>query len=204
MASAITDYATLSTSINEWAVRNYTQGQLDQFIGLAEGEFRLKFGPNFALETGAASVTFTDGIGALPAGFLRPLSLTVSGIGPVTFTGLAAIRSDNLFGGSGNPSLAAISGSSIITAPKFTGTGSLDYEGSLVGLSGTNTTNWLVTNAPQAYLSMCLSVAYAFNEIFDKAQLYEGKAMQTLNDLGIQSMVGQQARASVRIPGATP
>jgi hypothetical protein len=51
---------------------------------------------------------------------------------------------------------------------------------------------------------MCLSVAYAFAEIFDKAQIYEAKAIQTLNDLGIQSMVAQQARATVRIPGPTP
>jgi hypothetical protein len=202
--AAIVDYATLTTEIGAHMKRTYSASDTDGFIGNAEGEFRLYLPPNYTLEIGAASVTFTNGIGALPAGFVRPISLTIAGVGPVSFVALGTVRNANLFGGTGNPQLAAISGSSIITTPTYTGSVALDYEGALPGLSGLNTTNWLVLNAPQTYLKMCLSYANARLKSLDQANAFRSAALQDLQDLGIQSLVAQQGRGTVTIPGPTP
>lgn len=202
--AAVTDYATLSTSIGTWMKRTYAAGDTDEFIGLAEAEFRLYFGPNFAKETSSASLAFTTGSATLPSGFIRSISLVHATYGPLNEATVGAVRARRVWDTGAVPALYAITGATILTAPSYTGNLALDYEGSLVGLSSGNSTNWLITNAPQAYLSMCLSMANARLKSFEQSATFKQSAMQTLNDLGIQSMVAQLSRASVHIPGPTP
>jgi len=200
--AAITNYATLTSAISDWDERTYTSDQTDQFIALAEAEFRLYFGPNFAKET-SATVSFTSGSGALPTGFVRPLSLIHATYGELTQKPIGAVRATRVWDTSGIPNQYAITGATIEVAPIYTGDLTLDYEGTLTGLSGSNTTNWLIANAPQAYLAMCLHFAKARAED-DSAPSYKASALKTLDDLGIQSMVAQIGRGAVRIHGATP
>lgn len=203
MTTAITDYASLSSAINDFPDRSYDAGQLDRFIGLAEAEFRLELGPNFARETNI-TLTFTAGSVALPAGFIRPLSLVHATYGPLSERSIGAVRERRVFDTGSTPGIYAVTGSTVEVAPLYTGNLSFDFEGTLTGLSGSNTTNWLITNAPQAYLKMCLSMEKAYNEDWQSAAMLSAAAMQTLNNLGIQSMVAQFGRASVSIPGMTP
>lgn len=197
--SQITDYTTLAAAIDDWDERDH---DADELIGLAEGEFRLYFGPNFAKET-SATVTFTSGVGSLPSGFVRPLALVHATNGDVPLRSIAAVRGYNATGTAGDPAVAAISGSSIITAPLYTGNLTLSYEGTLTGLTANNATNWLITNAPQAYLSMCLYFGKAKYED-PSAPGYKATSLQTLADLGIQSVVAQTSRTGMTIRGSTP
>jgi len=199
----LTDYASLTSAISDWDVRSWTAAETDQFIRLAEAEFRLYFGPNFAMESSTA-LTFADGVASLPSGFLRAIDLSHATYGPMQQVSWAALARLNPLGQAGVPTHFAVGGSSIKTADLFDGDATLTYEGTLTGLSSANTTNWLITNAPQAYLSMCLSMAKAKMEVFDAAALYRQQALQTLADLGIQSMVAQSSRGTVTLPGATP
>lgn len=196
----VTDYTTLAAAIDTWDERTHDS---DELIGLAEAEFRLYLGPNFAKET-SATLTFASGSAALPAGYVRTLALTHSVYGTLGQRSIGAVRSRRIADASGIPDIFAITGSTVETAPSYTGDLTFDYEGTLAGLTASNTTNWLITNAPQAYLSMCLSMAKAKFEDYQGAALLRSQAISTLNDLGIQSMVGQLSRASVTIPGATP
>jgi hypothetical protein len=200
--AAITDYTTLVAAVQDWAERS--DFDADEIIGLAEADFRIEFGPNFALETAGTTLTFTAGSAALPAGFIRPLALTHSVYGPLTSATIGRIRERRVWDSSGIPDIYAVTGTTILVAPSYVGDLTLDYEGSLVGLTSGNPTNWLVTNAPQAYLSMCKSYVAARGEDYGQAATLSAKASGTLNALGIQSMVAQINRASVRIPGATP
>jgi hypothetical protein len=199
---AITTYATLTTALSDWAERTYTSAQTDEAIGLAEGEFRLYLGPHFSKET-SATLTVTSGSGTLPTGLVRVISLVHATYGGLTEASAGAVREQRIWDTSGIPTIYAIQGTTIITAASFTGSLTLDYEGTLTGLSSGNTTNWLITYAPQAYLSMCLYFLKAREED-PSAMGYKLTALKTLEDLGIQSMVMQQGRATVRIPGATP
>jgi len=203
MALAIIDYATLTAAINDWSERSYTSAQTDQFIALAEAEFRLYLGPSFARETSAV-LTFVAGSVAQPTGFIRAIGLTHLTYGALTERTIGSVRERRVFDTSGIPDIFAVTGSTIEVAPSYDGALTMDLEASLIGLSGSNTTNWLITNAPQAYLSMCLSMAKARDEDFGTAGTYKQAAMTTLNDLGIQSVVGQLGRSSPRIAGHTP
>lgn len=198
--SQVTDYTTLAAAIDTWDERTHDS---DELIGLAEAEFRLYLGPNFAKET-SATLTFASGSAALPAGYVRTLALTHSVYGSLGQRSIGAVRSRRIADASGIPDIFAITGSTVETAPSYTGDLTFDYEGTLAGLTSSNATNWLITNAPQAYLSMCLSMAKAKFEDYQSAAVLRSQAISTLNDLGIQSMVGQLSRASVTIPGATP
>lgn len=197
---AITDYTTLTGAIDTWDERSH---DADELIGLAEAEFRLYFGPNFAKEA-SATVTFTAGSGALPAGYVRALALTHSTYGGLRQSGIADVRQRRISVATGIPDIYAITGATIEVAPSYDGDLTFDYEGTLAGLTGSNTTNWLILTAPQAYLSMCMYFAKAKYEDYGNAAVLRAAALKTLDDLGIQSMVAQSSRAGVTIPGATP
>jgi hypothetical protein len=200
---AITDYASLTTGINDFAERSYAAGETDRFIGLAEAEFRLYLGPNFAKEASTV-LTVTSGSAPLPAGFVRSLSLIHLTYGGLTEASIGTVRERRIWDTGGIPKIYAVTGSTVEVASSYSGALTFDFEGSLTGLSSGNTTNWLITNAPQAYLSMCLSMEKAFNEDYQGASIAKADSFRVLNDLGIQSMVAQAGRASVRIPGPTP
>jgi len=198
----ITDYASLTAAISDWDERTWTAAQTDEFIGLAEAEFRLYFGPNYAKET-SATLPFTTGSATLPSGYVRALSLTHATYGALDQKPLGVIRERRVWDATGIPDCYAVTASSIEVAPSFTGDLTLDYEGTLAGLSSGNTTNWLITNAPQAYLQMCLHFAKAKMED-PAATAYKAMALATLDDLSAQSVVGQYGRATVTLPGSTP
>jgi len=200
--AAITDYATLTAAISDWAEVTYTSDQTDQFIGLAEAEFRLEFGPSLNKEV-STTLAFTSGSATLPTGLVRPISLVHATYGALTESTIGAVRERRVWDTSGIPKIYCLSGTTILTAATYTGNLSFDYEGSLTGLSGSNTTNWLITYAPQAYLAMCLHFAKARSED-PLAPTYKASALNTLHEAGIQSMVAQLARAAVTIPGSTP
>lgn len=201
MGTQITNYTTLVSALTDWA--EWAFYDEDEVIGLAEGEFRLYFGPNYAKETNS-TLTVTSGSATLPTGFVRPISLVHTTYGELTQTTMANIRQRRINDTSGIPDIYAIKGTTVEVAPSFTGSLTFDYEGTLTGLSGANATNWLIANAPQAYLSMCMSFIKAQMEDYASAATLKANALKTLDDLGLQSIVGQQGRAAVRLPGCTP
>lgn len=200
---AIIDYTTLCAEVNSFATRSYTAAKLDTFIGLAEGEFRLYFGPNFAKEA-STTLAFVAGSVALPSGYIRALALTNSTYGELTQSTIAEVRERRISGATGVPQIYAVTGSTIEVGPSYAGALTFDYEGTLAGLSASNATNWLILNAPQAYFWMVSAQARAYEEEWQTAASMEGKARAVLDDLGIQSMVAQLGRASVQLPGSTP
>jgi hypothetical protein len=199
--AAITDYATLQTSLADWAERS--DYDFDEIVGLAEAEFRLYLGPHFSKET-STTLTFTSGSATLPTGLVRVISLVHSTYGALTEQSAGGVREQRVWDTSGIPSIYAVQGTTVITAASYTGDLTLDYEGTLTGLSSGNPTNWLITYAPQAYLAMCKSFVAARGEDYAGAATLKAAAMGTLSELGIQSMVMQLGRAAVRIPGTTP
>ena len=198
--AAITNYATLSAALADWAERSDINA--DEMIGLAAAEFRLHFTPNFAKEA-TTTLTFASGSVALPAGFIRAINLSHATYGELTEASIGAVRERRRLNETGIPSIFAVTGSTIEVGPSYDGALTLDLEGTLVGLSGSNATNWLITNAPMAYLAMCIHFIKARMED-PAAPSYRASALDTLDALGMQSLVATHGRASVRIPGMTP
>jgi len=197
--AAITNYTTLVAAINEWDERTH---DTDELIGLAEAEFRLHLTPNYAKDT-SGTLTFASGSAALPDGFVRPIALTRSTYGPLVEASIAHIRERRIWIATGIPDCYAVTGSTVEVAPSYDGDLTFDYEATLTGLSSSNATNWLITNAPQAYLAMCMYFAKAKFED-PSAGSYRAQALSTVDALTIQSTVAQYGGASVKLRGATP
>lgn len=199
--AAITDYASLVTAIDDISERG-TLWDKNQIIGLAEADFRLYFGPHFSREA-SATLAFTSGSAALPTGFVRPLALTHTTYGPLKEASIGYVRERRVWITTGIPDCYAVTGSTVEVAPSYTGDLTFDYEGTLTGLSSSNTTNWLITAAPQAYLAMCMFYGKAKDED-PLAGSYRAQAISTIDDLVTQSTVAQYGRASTKLRGATP
>ena len=199
--AAITNYATLVSAIREFVDRD--DWDVDQIIGLAEAEFRLHLSPQYARETSDLSLAFTSGSASIPSGFVRPLALSHATYGTLVGTTIGNVRNRRIPVNTGIPEVFAITGSTIEVAPLYTGDLTLDYEATLAGLSSLNATNWLITNAPQAYLSMCMYFGKARDED-PQVVSYRAQAMTAVDALIGQSTVAQYGRASAVLPGATP
>ena len=195
----ITDYTTLSAALEDWEERTL---DVDELIGLAEAEFRLHLGPHYARET-SVTVTFASGSAALPTGFVRAVAMTHATYGEVTPATLAQVRKRRVYDTSGIPSIYAVTGSSLECAPSFSGDVTFDYEAKLTGLSGGNATNWLITNAPQAYLDMCRY--YSKSKFEDQSgALFRAASLATLDALVSQSTVAKYGQGGAVLRGATP
>lgn len=201
--AAVSSYATLTTEIARVMERTYTSADTDGFIANAESEIRVALGPHFAKETAGATLSVTSGSATLPTALVRVLSLTHSTYGSLDEIAIGTLRERRIAGWT-IPSGFCITGTTILTDALFTGSLTLDYEGTLPALTSSNTTNWLVTYAPTVYLEMCLYHAFKDQEDVQNAALHKAVAMDLIEGLNRQSLVMQQGRASVTIPGATP
>ena len=200
--AAVADYTTLTAAINDLTEGGYASGDTDRFIGLAEADLRLYFGPHYARETASAVLAFTSGSASIPSGFIRVVSLLHTTYGPLTATSIGTVRESRI-SGPAIPKRFAVTGSTIELDAAYTGNLTIDYEASLAGLTSSNATNWLILNAPQAYLQLCVHYAKAFDED-PSAPVYKAEAMRTLSDLGVQSSVAKAGQAAAHIPGCTP
>lgn len=201
--AAIVNYTTLAAAIPEWDKRTWSAGDLDEIIGLAEAEFRLELGPLYPRET-EATLSFVDGSATFSSRFIRPIALIVATYGRIPFRSSAEVKSNRASGLGGIPMMAAVDGGAIITYPAYTGDGTFLYEANPTGLSTSNATNWTITNAPQAYLKMCLSICKAKMEDYEAAALLKADSLDTLNKLGFQSMLAQSGMGGMTIAGPTP
>lgn len=199
---AIDTYALLTAAINSWSERGYASSQTDDFISLAESEFDLSQ-RGFQGEA-TATITLTNGVGALPVGFKTAKSLIYSTYAPmeqVTWDALAAL---NPSGAAGIPNSYAISGTTLKVAPLLTGDVSLMHELGLTGLSASNTSNWLLVKAPQAYLWMCRAMQLVFEEDFTTAAGFQQQAMGVIDRINVQSDVARFGNAAITMPMVTP
>ncbi len=185
----ISTRAELKTALTTWLVRSDLISLYDDFITLAEIELNSKL-RLLQQEAGPTSVSLSQAAttATLPTRFLDLISLRWNDIdgGPEqrTLDQIAAMSTT----GSGRPSNFAVSAAFVFDRPAdqaYT-LKSRHFEKWSLGTQTTDT-NWLLTNAPDAYLYACLAVAadYARN-LKDPATLWIAKredAIQRLNRL---------------------
>ena len=152
---AITTYGELNTAIANWLARADLTNRIPEFIALCEARYHRTLRVA-GMEKRAQTVTSvsTEYV-ALPTDFMeiRNFQLQTS---PVT--NLKAMSPDDIdliyAGNSGKPQFYAIVGDEIQLAPPPNGAYSLemDYWAKLTPLSSTDTSNWMLQNAPDIYL----------------------------------------------------
>ena len=171
------DRAGLKAAVNTWATRDYSDDQLNEFIELAEARIRRNL---MGYQREVTSVILADANGAFSL--------------PTDFLGMRAIYYQ------ARPYRYNISGT---TATVIDGAGyALDvtYFGKLPALTDSNTTNWLLDEAPDVYLWLVKAQAREFNEEWEAAAGLEAKGLQALSDLNLQSTIAQYSRTGLVLP----
>lgn len=203
--ATITDYASLQTAINDWADRSDSSGTLDGYIQLAEAEFNLVL-RSHRRETSATLTTDANGEVSLPAGFreMRSIVRDYSGALPLIPVSWPQLIAMNPYAEGADPIYYAIRGTTLKVAPIIEDDFIAVYEAALSGLSGSNTTNWLLTLAPQAYLFMCVAMLEGRLGQFERAAVFKSQALEILASVGIQSDLAQFGAAGIEFENAVP
>lgn len=173
---AITTYAELKTAIASWLERSDLTSRIPEFIALAQSRmYRGEMGPDARTwiipplrvrdMITTANISVTAGVGALPAGWLAFERLWIDAANqpnlkylPVqTFYDNAGAHAT----GAASDTLAyTIEGSTIRTAAPMTETLKSVHYAKFTAMSADADHDWIMDNAPHAYLDGALSEAY--------------------------------------------
>lgn len=182
---ALATYADLQASLATWLKRTDLTAQIPDFIALAEARINRELRVEAQLTRGTLTVAaeFVN----LPATFagLRSARMTVT-----PFTLLSVLTPEQMADyaactPSGNPKAIAIVGSQAWIQPIQTASMTLEmhYYAKVPALSVSNTTNWLLTAHPDAYLwGGCLEGAI-FLEDDNQVQKYASLFQASLSDI---------------------
>jgi hypothetical protein len=149
---AITTFAELKTAISNWSHRaDLTSTQLEEFIALAEADLQIR--ANLTQWDTETTVTITSGAGTLPADFQSMRSIRF-GADDLQLSPVSPAKGDFLVGATdpAGPINYFIIGTELRLVPTATGDATVLYTARFTPLSGSATTNSLLTLFPDAYL----------------------------------------------------
>lgn len=195
---AITSFSELKTAVGNWVVPAPATARIPEFIALAEATLNRTL---LCRQMDAvATVTITDGIGAVPAGFrqVRSFALTAS-----PYTRLTPMPAD--FIASLDPSVGGTPqcydrvGSNFIFWPPSSSSATLRYRKALTPLSDAAPTNWLLEEHPDIYLFSTLLHADLYD--VDQERLSNWTAGL---DTAVSQLLDQEKRMSVQTARVQP
>jgi hypothetical protein len=164
---ALTTYAELQASVASWLNRTDLTDQIKDFIALAEARFNREI-RHWRMEK-TASGTISARLTTLPADWLETITLTVeTSDGPQRLQSINAadmldLRHDDRNAG-GTPQYVhnTAGQQEVFPSPDASYTSTLHYIEQIPALSDSNTSNWLLTYHPDAYLYTALVASAPF------------------------------------------
>ena len=153
---AITTYAELKTSVADFLNRDDLTDTIATFITLAESNINRDV-RHWRMET-RSTLAISTQYTTLPTDWLEAgrITLQANGTSELNLTSSASLGTQRASNddSSGIPTSYAINGSSLEVQPTPDGTYTADilYTARTAALSDSNTTNWLLTYAPDVYL----------------------------------------------------
>ena len=170
---AITTYAELKTAIGNWTARDDLTSYYDEFIDLAETYLKRAPAPSESPDIGGIRSNISRATGtltastptlALPSDYLEMYRFLLTGD---QYTVLRYLAPNELSlhrkAGSGVPVFYTISDViELNMAPDSDYAYELSFWPQITALSDSNTTNWVITNYPDVYLSATLFHAFRF------------------------------------------
>lgn len=190
---AIGTYSDLISAIDDYTDRSYSTARKDIWIGNAEAKFNRRLGADYRRSTSTTLNTDANGEVSLPSGFVQMRSLTrdLAGSAPLKQVPWSALIALNPYEYSDAANWFAISGTTLKVAPITDDDFLAIYDATLSGLTSSNTTNWLLTLAPDVYLNMCLAEEALFTRDFAGAQGLAASSYDMLDDLVAMDQVAQ-------------
>lgn len=185
---ALSTYSELKSSVADWLNRSDLTSAITDFVSLAEAQMERKLRTRQMLVR--ATATVDTEYAAVPADFLESKSFKLN-TNPVTALGFETIDSlDNLsvtYRSASKPLFFSVVGGQFrfLPVPDSSYTGELAYYAKLSKLSDTNTTNWLLTAAPDAYLYGTLMQAAPYLQDDARITTWSALYMAALEDLQV-------------------
>jgi hypothetical protein len=203
---SLSTYAELTTAIGTWEERTFSATETDQFIRLTEAKADRKLRQDFRRRTSATINTDSSGVGTLPAGFVGMTSLVrvVLGSVPLKQVSWDALVLRNPYEIGDDAGVYAINGTTLMVAPVTDDDFIAQFSSTLTGLSGSETTNWLLTLAPDYYLFGCQAAASAFLKDYPTAMMLQAQADSILDELVSQGNVAEYGNAEMTLDMVTP
>lgn len=167
---AITDYSSLQTSVASWLHRSDLTAQIPDFIALAEAKLSADLAARAMEARTTLAVTAGNAYLTLPADMLEMHRLSVQGdpVRVLSYRSPDELQQDYPFSMSGKPAVFAVLGNEMQLAPVPDAdyTLELTYKQRIPALSPSNSTNWLLSAWPNAYLygALCAAQPYLVND----------------------------------------
>lgn len=200
---ALDTYSALQSSIADWIARPDLTSVIPDFITL----FETRVNRVLQVRQSITSTTLTPSSGSvsLPTDYLEWKRVTWTGSGNrnLEFVLPAYFAAQYPDSPSGSPSVFTIEGSTLKVMPSSDTALSFLYAQKVPALSGSNTTNWLLTANPDVYLSGSLVEANAYMKKGDDAQAWNSKCENALDEM-IRLSALSMGPASQRTTQVTP
>lgn len=171
------NYSDLKTEIEDWLKRSDLSGKIDDFIDLAEARMQKELS-TLDMEA-ATSVTLSGATTALPADWHNYRNIWIVYAGTRHHLKYKTPHEISRFndGGSGLPSYFTIEDDTLRVEPPPDSNYELGYLylQKILALDGTNTTNWVLTNHPGAYLAGALAEGFLYIRDMKSASTWEAR-----------------------------
>lgn len=199
---AISNYSELKTAIANWLDRSDLTSYLDDFIALAEARVSRDLRVS-GMENRDSSTSTVAGTAYYdkPTSFLEAFNvqLNTSPVKSLRYVTPEQLDVEYLSSVRGEPAVYTFIGDQIQLSPTPDGVYTLEigYYKKLTGLSSSNTTNWLITNAPDVYLYACLLEATPFVQNDERLQTWVAAYSRAIESLQQSDSKGQASGSAL-------
>ncbi|HEV7306418.1 phage adaptor protein [Ensifer sp.] len=198
---SIADYAALLVDAGEYSGRNDIAHLFPRFVGLAE--LKLNRALRVSEMEATASINVVDGDAPLPMDFLEARQVLTATGRPIRAGALQQFSDIGLTGG-GTPLGYSIVGNRIKAFPAGSYGLTVTYYRKIPPLSAVNPTNWLLEQAPDAYLYGLVEEIAIWERDAGKVGAAQQLKMSALSGLGIADERARWGDAQMMVGGATP
>jgi hypothetical protein len=182
---SLANYSDLKSAIASWTARSDLTTQLDDFIDMAEAEFNRTLRTEQMITETTLTLSSTSASVNLPSDFLEIDSISFTDSPKeINFLARKSLQDQYAAQTTGRPRVYSLRASSTSAgvqrmifgpAPDGAYTLTISYYQKVPGLSTSNTTNWLMTKEPEAYLFCSLSKGLSFIQDTErKAEIKSG------------------------------
>jgi hypothetical protein len=204
---ALSTYTELKASVADWLNRTDLTSVIPDFIALAEAQIERTLRTRQMIVRATASID-TE-YSAVPADFLetKSIKLNTNPVTALTFESVDALDSlkSTTYISAGKPQYFSIVGGQVrvLPVPDSTYTAELIYYAKLSKLSGSNATNWLLTQAPDVYLYGSLMQAAPYLKDDSRVAVWAAIYTRGLEELQIADDRGATSGGSIMMRART-
>jgi len=199
---AITTYSELQAAIADWLLRDDLTAVIPSFVDLAEAKFNRRIRDYRMVKRATADVS--EGYFAVPGSWLQNIRMQLN---TTPITTLEFVTADQIaeeqvvFSGAGRPKFfSMVAGEfQVIPSPDTTYEAELTYYSKIPALSDSNTSNWLLSAAPDIYLYGALMEAAPYLDDDARVQTWGGLLEQSLEAIKIENDRSRIGSSSIRM-----